>query len=153
MQNQGQLVAHDVDPKRMKELPQRAKKCGATIIQYREEAEIASNSCDAVLVDAPCSGSGSWRRDPLGKWRLNPERLNRLHESQRQALENAARFVRPDGLLTYATCSVLPSENRDQVDWFLAQNPDFSVVDTLNLWPARDGCDGFYAAQFKRCDQ
>lgn len=150
MRNQGKLIAHDIDPKRMRELPSRAAKCGVTMIECKDQKAIGAGSCDAVLVDAPCSGSGSWRRDPLGKWRLDPERLSSLHASQREALTNAARFVRSGGSLTYATCSILPSENREQIDWFLGQNPGFVVIDTLNLWPARDSCDGFYAARLER---
>jgi len=153
MQNQGRLIAHDVDPKRMGGLPQRAEKCGATIIQCQQASEIAQNSCDAVLVDAPCSGSGSWRRDPMGKWRLTVERLGALHEAQREALDNAAQFVRPGGLLTYATCSILPSENDEQVSWFLDRHPNFAVEGTLNLWPARDDCDGFFACRLRRADK
>jgi len=150
MKNQGKLIAHDVEPGRMAKLPQRAEKCGATIITLRAKTEISAHSCDAVLVDAPCSGSGSWRRDPLGKWRLTPDRLSALHQAQRDAIGCAAQFVRPGGSLTYATCSILPSENKAQTDWFLAQNPSFGLEESLNLWPARDSCDGFYAARLKR---
>ena len=153
MRNEGKLFAHDIDPQRMSELSQRAEKCDVTIIECKGQQDIAPNSCDAVLIDAPCSGSGSWRRDPIGKWRLDPKRLNELHKAQREALTSAARFVRLGGTLTYATCSILPSENKDQVDWFLSQSLEFSLVDTLNLWPARDGCDGFYAARFQRRDK
>jgi len=153
MQNQGVLLAHDVDAKRMTDLLDRAKKCGATVIRLKTQAQISESACDTVLVDAPCSGSGSWRRDPLGKWRLTPERLDALHMSQREALENAARFVKVGGLLTYATCSILPSENREQVAWFAEQHPEFVLEDTLNLWPARDDCDGFFAARFRRIEK
>jgi len=76
--------------------------------------------------------------------------MNTLHEAQREALTSAAQYVRHGGLLTYATCSILPSENREQVSAFLVENPSFALEDTLNLWPARDGCDGFFAARFKR---
>lgn len=149
MQNQGRLVAHDVDPKRMAEIPERAKRCGATIIERSSLRGHRLEAFDTVLVDAPCSGSGSWRRDPLGKWRLTPRRLSQLHEAQREALGSALKFVRPGGSLTYATCSVLPSENRAQVAEFLANTPDYELEETLSLWPARDQTDGFFAARFR----
>lgn len=150
MDNRGTLLAHDVDPRRMKDLPDRAERCGISIIRRCVPAELLPESCDTVLVDAPCSGSGSWRRDPLGKWRLTPERLAELHLAQADALQNASRFVAAGGLLTYATCSVLPSENCDQVARFVLQNPNFIVDDALELWPDRDETDGFFATRFRR---
>jgi 16S rRNA (cytosine967-C5)-methyltransferase len=150
MKNQGALVAHDVNPKRMADIPNRAARAGATIIRRAAKAGLSKDYFDTVLIDAPCSGSGSWRRDPLGKWRLTPERLIELQSAQREALASAADHVKPGGLLTYATCSVLPSENRDQVDSFLSGNSAFRLEETLNLWPARDNCDGFFAARFRK---
>lgn len=150
MANEGHLLAHDIDPRRMSALPERANRARATLIRQVSRGQVEAASCDRVLVDAPCSGSGSWRRDPLGKWRLTPERLEQLGTAQEQALEQAARFVRPGGTLTYATCSVLPIENTRQVTEFLAKMPDFLLEDTLSLWPARDATDGFYGAQLRR---
>lgn len=150
MQNRGTLYAHDIDPRRMEDLPDRAKRCGVKIIERVATDRLSPEACDAVLVDAPCSGSGSWRRDPLGKWRLTPQRLEELEAAQRDALGNAASYVRTDGTLTYATCSVLPNENADQVTWFLQRRPDFQLQATLSLWPHRDQCDGFFAARFRR---
>ena len=150
MQNRGYLYAHDIDARRMEELPERAKRCGAKIIERISTEHLKSEMYDVVLVDAPCSGSGSWRRDPLGKWRLTPERLESFEAAQREAVNTAAHFVRGGGTLTYATCSVLPSENDDQVARVLAGRPDLTLEDTLALWPHRDGCDGFYAARFRK---
>ena len=150
MKNQGELIAHDVDPKRMEDLPNRAARAGAKIIRRASIAGLKPERFDTVLVDAPCSGSGSWRRDPLGKWRLTPERLQQLQQAQREAMSTAAIYIKPGGALTYATCSILPSENREQVDLFLASNAEYNLEDTLNLWPARDDCDGFFAARFRR---
>jgi len=150
MQNTGEIAAHDVNPKRMDELPARAARAGVRIIRRTATAGLRQGYYDAVLVDAPCSGSGSWRRDPLGKWRLTPERLADLQEAQREALSAAARYVRPGGTLTFATCSVLPSENSDQVAQFLSANSTFEIEEMRNFWPARDGCDGFFAARFRK---
>ena len=149
MQNQGKLVAHDVDPRRMAEIPDRAKRCDATIIERSSLKGYHPATFDAVLVDAPCSGSGSWRRDPLGKWRLTAGRLSDLRAAQFEALGSAMKFVRPGGTLTYATCSVLPAENQAQVTTFLADAPEFELEGTLSLWPARDQTDGFFAARFR----
>ncbi len=150
MQNRGELIAHDVDPRRMQDIPNRAARVGVDIIRRAAIAGLTEGRFDTVLVDAPCSGSGSWRRDPLGKWRLTDDRLAELHSAQREALSQAAAYVRQGGRLTYATCSVLPSENSGQVAYFLELNKDFELEDTLELWPDRDGCDGFYAARFYR---
>jgi len=150
MENRGVLVAHDIDARRMEDIPLRAERAGVTIISRAKQSEVARESFDTVLVDAPCSGSGSWRRDPLGKWRLTPEMLKELGAVQRDALSSAAGYVRPGGTLTYATCSVLPVENHDQRDWFSSQHNEFALEDSLTLWPARDDCDGFFAARFRR---
>ncbi len=122
---------------------------------------------DRVLVDAPCSGTGTWRRNPDAKWRLTPGDLDELVDLQRRILDSAARLVKPGGRLVYATCSLLPRENGEQVDWFLAQTElhgaagrgDLASVDRrasagfrhrarslLSLTPASHGTDGFFVA-------
>ncbi len=150
MDDRGTLIAHDIDPRRMSDLPIRAERARATIIRQAQKSDLIENSFDRVLVDAPCSGSGSWRRDPIGKWRLTPEKLDALVKAQRDALSAAATYVRPGGTLTYATCSVLPLENDEQVAWFCAQNPVFKLEVSRALWPSRDKCDGFFMARFRR---
>jgi len=150
MKNRGVVIAHDVNPDRMKEIPQRAERAGVSIIRRAKQSGLSRKSFNTVMVDAPCSGSGSWRRDPLGKWRLSPEMLEELRASQQDALSSAADYVRPGGTLTYATCSVLPIENQDQVAWFSAERGEFELEDTLSLFPDRDKCDGFFAARFRR---
>ncbi len=150
MQNRGRVLAHDVDPRRMAVLPERAARAGATIIERVSADQIASGSCDRVLVDAPCSGSGSWRRDPAGKWRLTPARLDALKTAQHDALSRAADAVKPGGFLVYATCSILGVENDDQVERFLHEGSDFNVKTTRAYWPHRDQADGFYAALLQR---
>jgi len=146
MQNEGRLLAHDVDPARMADLPQRAARAGATCITALPDPAQVAGECDRVLVDAPCSGSGSWRRDAAGKWRLTAEGLNALTAMQDAALDGAARCVRPGGVLVYATCSVLRVENEARVDAFLLRHPEFTRGQALRLYPGRDGCDGFFAA-------
>ncbi len=150
MANRGSIIAHDIDPRRMSDLPIRSERASVTIIRRAQKSDLVENSFDGVLVDAPCSGSGSWRRDPIGKWRLTQEKLDVLIKAQRDALSAAATYVRPGGTLTYATCSVFPLENDEQVSWFCAQNPVFELETSRALWPSRDKCDGFFMARFRR---
>lgn len=120
---------------------------------------------DRVLVDAPCSGTGTWRRNPDARWRAQDLGLETLVKLQAEILDSAARLVRPGGRLVYATCSLLPPENEAQVEAFLAAHPDFAVVplreaapqladsahpEHLSLTPARHGTDGFFAAVMVR---
>ncbi len=150
MENRGYISAFDVNAERMADLPNRIGRAGITIIECVPAFGLRKNYYDAVLVDAPCSGSGSWRRDPSGKWRLNAEGLDGIFRAQRDALINASDCVKPEGTLTYATCSVLPVENRRQIDWFLSERTGFRLEETRTLWPYRDDCDGFYMARLRR---
>ena len=135
------VTAHDADPSRMSDLPERARRAGALI----EIADRPSGRFDAVLVDAPCSGAGAWRRQPEAKWRLTEERLAALTELQGGILATASDHVTEGGTLTYATCSMLDQENRRQVDRFLQANEGWRLVEELRLTPINGG-DGFYAA-------
>lgn len=148
----GRLIAHDAEPRRMKDIAARAARAGAWI----EIAEGAPDpallaSCDLVFVDAPCSGSGTWRRDPEAKWRLSAERLDELKAAQAAALSEAARFVRPGGTLAYATCSLLREENEDQTDAFIRRDPAFRLAEHRR-WSPLDpqGGDGFFCATLLR---
>lgn len=141
------LFAHDAIPRRMADLPERAKRAGvqATLT----EAPEASAPYDLVLVDAPCSGSGSWRRDPEGKWRLTPETLASIEQTQAAILDRVAPMVRQGGVLAYATCSFLKRENGDQARAFLARHQGWSLDSELHLTPLQGG-DGFYLAILQR---
>ena len=149
MENTGQLFAFDVEAARMTDLPQRAERAGVTCLTLlkRDDLEALTGTCDRVLVDAPCSGSGSWRRDPAGKWRLTPAALETYTRLQDDALAVASRYLRPGGTLLYATCSVLRIENEDRIATFLDHHPAFTLKESCRLHPARDGCDGFFAAR------
>jgi 16S rRNA (cytosine967-C5)-methyltransferase len=139
------VTAHDADPRRMSDLPERARRAGARI----DVAErLGRERFDVVLVDAPCSGSGAWRRQPEAKWRLDAARLGALTALQRDVLMAAARHVAPGGTLAYATCSLLEEENGAVVEAFLAENPGFARVAERRFTPL-DGGDGFYAARMK----
>lgn len=141
------LSAHDVDPRRMRDLPDRAKRAGAKVT-LTDKPE-TSAPYDLILTDVPCSGSGSWRRDPQGKWALTPHRLSEIHALQRQILDRVAPMVSPAGVLAYATCSVLRSENEDQIADFLARSKGWSLISQQRFSPL-DGGDGFYLALLTR---
>lgn len=137
MAGRGRIIAHDVNPARLRDLPPRAARAGVQVeIVPPEKLEALAGTCDLVFVDAPCSGSGSWRRDPGGKWRLTPERLADLVAIQRRLLTDGRRFLRPGGRLAFATCSVLQAEGPGHVG-------DGAVLARLQLTPA-DACDGFF---------
>lgn len=132
------VTAHDANPARMQDIAPRAARAGVTIATSKPAGRY-----DLVLTDVPCSGSGSWRRAPAGKWALTPDTLSRLVTTQSDILDNAANFVRPGGWLAYATCSLLNAENMDQILGFQARSPQFGTVKTLRLTPM-DGGDGFF---------
>ena len=104
---------------------------------------------DVVVIDAPCTGSGVWRRRPDAKWRLSPQMLEARLKEQTEVLEEGAPLVKPGGRLAYITCSVLPPENRDQVEAFLTRHPEFKLIPSRQLWeeglpetPPRPSADG-----------
>jgi 16S rRNA (cytosine967-C5)-methyltransferase len=148
MQGQGRLLAWDVNPRRMADLPERARRAGAEvrILSDRECAGLKP-VCDLVLVDAPCSGTGAWRRKPESKWRLTPAMLDGFPPLQDAILDAAAAKVRPGGTLVYATCSLLSRENEDRADAFAARHPGWQPVGVRRLSPL-DGGDGFFIARF-----
>ncbi len=141
------LLAHDANPRRMADLPERAKRAGVSVtLSERPEA---GAPYDLVLVDAPCSGSGSWRRDPEGKWRLTPAALDQILVTQAAILDRVAPMVADGGWLAYATCSMLPSENRGQVEAFLARHPGWRLQRDHAFTPLQGG-DGFFLALLQR---
>ncbi|MCK9909854.1 RsmB/NOP family class I SAM-dependent RNA methyltransferase, partial [Microbacteriaceae bacterium K1510] len=118
MQNTGQIYAYDSDKKQLRPIFERLKRAGARNVQVLEAGDEAALSAlgprfDLVLVDAPCTGSGTWRRKPDAKWRLKPSNIPERQEDQRRVLELGAGLTKPGGLLVYVTCSVLPEENQD----------------------------------------
>lgn len=177
MQNTGQIHAYDSDKQRLRPIFERLKRAGARNVQVLPAGETSalealSGRMDVVFADAPCTGSGVWRRRPDAKWRLTPEALAERIGEQRQVLSTAAPLVKPGGRLIYATCSVLPSENEQQTEWFLENHPDFtrqpwtqswamaaedipapvqtSPSAALQLTPAGHGTDGFYVSILTR---
>lgn len=164
MQNQGEIIASDIDARRLMQISERAKRAGATIITPGEGGVF-----DRVLVDAPCSGTGTWRRQPELRWRLTVERLQALKEIQASLLEEGGRRTKNGGRLIYATCSFLRCENEDQIVAFLRRHPDFAIIPAHEVWsesigaepppgmdeffratPLTTGTDGFFSAILER---
>ncbi|WP_157220567.1 RsmB/NOP family class I SAM-dependent RNA methyltransferase [Flavisphingomonas formosensis] len=168
MADRGRLIASDADAARLGRLAPRADRAGVTIVERRlldhgrEEAALTDLRAvaDIVLVDAPCSGTGTWRRNPEARWRLSPARLERLVSLQARLFDLAAKLVRPGGALVYAVCSLLPDEGEEQVRAFLVRHPGWAIeADGLAagrelgagrvLTPARDHTDGFFVARLR----
>lgn len=178
MQNTGQLYAYDADRYQLKPIFERIKRAGVRNVQVLRAGDEAALEAlgprfDVVLADAPCTGTGTWRRRPDAKWRLKPEALTARQAEQRSVLARAASLVKPGGRLVYVTCSILPEENVEQVAAFLKTHGDFQAVpigdawaaaglpgeappsadgrsDSLLLTPARHGTDGFFISVLTR---
>ena len=136
------VFAHDADPRRMNDLPERARRAGVAIRTVAGSALKAAGPFDLVLCDVPCSGSGAWRRQPEAKWSLSPGALDRLCRVQAEILDAAAPLVAPGGRLAHVTCSLLRAENEDQVAAFVARTPGWRVS-LQRRWTPLDGGDGF----------
>ena len=175
MANRGKLVACDVSARRLERAARRLRRAGVSNVERRaltserdKWVKRHAGGFDRVFVDAPCLGTGTWRRNPDAKWRSCPEDLAELVERQQQILRSAARLVRPGGRLVYATCSLLREEDEAQAEAFLAATPDFTLLPAARAWnetiggaspggedyllltPARHGTDGFFVALFER---
>lgn len=180
MNNLGTIAAYDADKKQLRPIFERLTRSGATNVEVLEggdeNALVAHGpTFDRVFVDAPCSGSGTWRRRPDAKWRMKPPHLAARMADQVKVLNTAARMVKPGGRLIYVTCSILPEENTDQVVRFLADHPKFSQLpfaqvwrealpgeppssadgrdDALLLTPLSHGTDGFYVSILQHSDE
>ncbi|MDE9448898.1 RsmB/NOP family class I SAM-dependent RNA methyltransferase [Aliiroseovarius sp. Z3] len=144
-----EVVAHDISPARMKDIPTRAERAGCKIQIATPDRLARFGTFDLVFADAPCSGSGSWRRAPQGKWLMTPERLSDLLDVQQSVLSQLPARTTADGAIAYATCSVLRVENRVQVDRFIENHSEYGIEVEHSFSPL-DGGDGFYVAQLRR---
>lgn len=144
-----QVTAHDIEPARMGDLAPRAARAGVTVAQVETPDLTDAAPFDVVLCDAPCSGSGAWRRAAEGKWTLTPDRLAELSTIQDDILDHAAALVASNGVLAYATCSVLRAENEDRAAAFLERHSGWTRV-FERRYPVDGAGDGFYTVQFKR---
>ncbi|MFH6962475.1 RsmB/NOP family class I SAM-dependent RNA methyltransferase [Flavobacterium plurextorum] len=157
MENKGQLIAMDLYESKLKQLKLRAKRNGAFNIEYRiiDSTKVIKKlheKADRVLIDAPCSGLGVLKRNPDSKWKLQPEFIDNIRKVQSEVLESYSKIVKPGGKLVYATCSVLPSENQEQVQKFLKTEigQQFTFVEDRKLLASESGFDGFYMALLER---
>jgi 16S rRNA (cytosine967-C5)-methyltransferase len=155
MQNQGSIIAMDVEAWKLHELKKRARRNGAHNIETRviegaKTIKRLSESADRLLLDVPCSGTGVIKRNPDTKWKLEPEHIDRVTGMQKEILENYAPMVKPGGRMVYATCSILRSENEDQVKWFAEKYAStWTLLDTKRVAPSPYS-DGFFHATFER---
>jgi len=178
MNNEGRLLAHDLDRFRLRPIFERLTRAGVTnceVVSAQDKGKLdAAGPFDCVVIDAPCSGSGSWRRKPDAKWRLTQKQFDQRLKDQALVLERGYALARPGGTILYITCSVLPEENTDQVARFLQAHPDMRIVpyreqwsrtiggpapqsadgseQTLVLTPARHDTDGFFMAVMRKAE-
>lgn len=153
--NQARIFAMDVDPKKLAALQSRAKRARATEISPKPITESTpsdfENIADSLLIDSPCSGLGTLKRQPDLKWRLKPAALDRVRSIQSQLLAEYPKMLKPGGKLLYATCSILPSENQDQIARFLEKRPgEYRLISQHNLLPSETGHDGFHASLLEK---
>ncbi|MDC6365081.1 MULTISPECIES: RsmB/NOP family class I SAM-dependent RNA methyltransferase [Flavobacteriaceae] len=157
MENKGQLIAMDIYESKLKKLKVRARRNGVhnmetRVIENTKVIKKLHNKADRVLLDAPCSGLGVIRRNPDSKWKLEPEFLERIKGVQQDILRDYSKMVKPGGKLVYATCSILPEENSEQVQHFLASEAgqDFTFIKEQSILASQSGFDGFYMAQMEK---
>jgi 16S rRNA (cytosine967-C5)-methyltransferase len=174
MQNKGRILAWDTSAKRLEQMKPRLARAKADNVQRHVLAsendpflKRHKDSADLVLIDAPCSGSGTWRRNPDLKWRMQKKDLNEILAMQKSILESASRLVKKNGHLLYITCSLLQSENDKAIATFLTQQKKFGVASVEKIWsnfsqptirqdggfrltPHQDGTDGFFAYLLQR---
>ncbi len=157
MENKGQLIALDIYGNKLKELKRRAKRDGAHNVETRaiDSTKVIKklyDTADRVLIDAPCTGLGVLKRNPDAKWKLQPDFLEKIMVTQQQILQDYSRIVKPGGKLVYATCSILPQENIQQVKKFLSSEAgkDFSLIKDSNIYACKTGFDGFYMALLEK---
>jgi 16S rRNA (cytosine967-C5)-methyltransferase len=158
MENKGQIIALDIYGGKLAQLKKRAKRAGVhnvdmRVIDSTKVIKKLKDSADAVLIDAPCSGIGVLKRNPDSKWKLQPEFMDKIRDTQAEILDKYSQMVKPGGKLVYATCSILPSENENQVKTFLDLHKEFKFVEDKKISPSKSGFDGFYMALLEKTSE
>jgi 16S rRNA (cytosine967-C5)-methyltransferase len=154
MQNKGRIISMDITQWKLDELKKRARRATASNVEPRliegtKTIKRLENTADRLLLDVPCSGTGVIKRNPDAKWKLNLDFIERTKAIQQKILNDYSIMTKKGGQLVYSTCSILPSENRKQVDYFLENNSDFELIKDKTILPS-EGFDGFYMALIKR---
>jgi 16S rRNA (cytosine967-C5)-methyltransferase len=154
MNNKGKIISLDVEDWKLEELKKRAKRANAQNIETQKielpkTLDVLSQRADKILLDVPCSGTGVFRRNPDAKWKLSNEVIEKTRGIQKEIISTYHKMLKPGGELIYSTCSILPSENENTVQAFLAQNPAFELVEEKHIFPSA-GFDGFYMAKLKK---
>jgi 16S rRNA (cytosine967-C5)-methyltransferase len=155
MKNKGRIICLDTEAWKLMELKKRAirNKIENIEIRHIENNKVIKrlqDSCDRLLLDVPCSGLGVLKRNPDAKWKINDELLNRVRETQKDLLHRYSMMVKPGGKMVYATCSILPSENSAQIDYFCREHRQFQLEEENHISPALSGFDGFYMARLRK---
>ena len=155
MENKGQIIATDIYESKLKKLKIRTRRAGAhnittKVIDSSKVIKKMKGTADRVLIDAPCSGIGVLKRNPDSKWKLQPEFVDNIIKTQAEILQSYSQLVKVGGKVVYATCSILPSENENQVKKFLKENPNFEILKDRKVSPYKTGYDGFYMALLER---
>lgn len=159
MQNKGQLIALDTEAWKLDELRKRARRNGVDIVEARaiessKTIKRLQETADRLLIDAPCSGLGVLRRNPDAKWKLDPEFVMQVRETQSELLSTYCKMLKPGGKMVYATCSILPGENEQQIERFLERHgQEFELLESKTLMPHICGFDGFYLALLRRVNR
>lgn len=154
-QNKGQIFALDIHEWKLKELKKRAKRNGAQNIQTKviDSTKVIKKmeaTADRLLIDAPCSGLGVISRNPDAKWKLSLDFVKSVKREQEKILNDYCKIVKPGGAMVYATCSILPSENQEQIQKFLTNHPEFKLLREKQILPSQSGFDGFYMAYLEK---
>ncbi|MDR2221335.1 MAG: RsmB/NOP family class I SAM-dependent RNA methyltransferase [Flavobacteriaceae bacterium] len=157
MENKGQIIAMDLYESKQKQLKIRAKRNGAFNIEYRiiegtKTIKKLHDKADRLLIDAPCSGIGVLKRNPDSKWKLQPEFVEEIKNTQKQILQDYSKILKKGGKMVYATCSILPSENEKQIEYFLQSEAgkDFKLIEDHKILAHQSGFDGFYMALLEK---
>lgn len=157
MENKGRILSMDVEEWKLKNTKLRARRAGVSIIEPKviegnKTIKRLRESADRLLLDVPCSGLGVLKRNPDTKWKLSPESINKVLGIQQEILQNYSSLLKPDGIMVYATCSILPTENQEQVNTFLSSEAgrEFELIEDQKVLAHESGFDGFYIAKLRK---
>jgi 16S rRNA (cytosine967-C5)-methyltransferase len=155
MKNKGRIISMDIDKNKLDELMRRARRAGASIIEPKviessKTIKRLKDTADRLLLDVPCTGLGTLRRNPDSKWKMKESFVKEVREKQKNILQSYSQMLKVGGKMVYATCSILPSENENQVELFLQNNPNFKLIKQKTLLPSLEGFDGFYMALIEK---